>query len=79
MEKTTLEDIQRALHEAFGGDYAVAYVHRREVEPGISSVTYGATSKAEREGTDIPLKIAKKYLHCGGCSACQGEAPDGGT
>lgn len=73
MKKTTLDDMQRALDEAFPGQFQIMN------SPGPSSTAQDGTwyaentTQAQREGTVIPSHIAKKYLHCNGCNECQGE------
>lgn len=74
--KTTLQDVQDCLDEAFDGDYKVVRTIPHPVEQGLVVMQFVMTSKAEREGTEIPFEIAKKHLHCGGCSYCQGMPRD---
>lgn len=72
----TLEDIYQCLKEAFDGDYTICRVLPSSGRDEVQTANFSHTSAAERKGTEIPLEISKKYLHCGGCNFCQGEQPD---
>lgn len=76
MKKTTLDDMQKALDEAYPGQFQIMNSPGPEQVVNDGSWFAENTTKEQRENTVIPTAIAKKYLHCNGCNECQGEEID---